>query len=559
MEPESKTREQPPHSDVKCSPGDDELMAVAEKLKEWGLSETLNCFLHEVSHSRRRSPPPPPPPPAEQIRELEPPLEPAHGNPVPPPDNEIPPPECDVVEESTAVETVEKSDVADPETPVVEVTSELLPPVVESGIPSDPPPEDSDEDIDEWQGDDDPGFIRIAPRDNLEPELWTPDQKTRRPSFVMGIGISVKDHQTYVRQQLRREHQRLQDEVKAYEQKEAAEAAGEDTPTPPPLPPTEEPPAVEERERTPPASPKDTDSVSLPDDDQKNKVPASQLEKFSLQVIYEKNKTGFEENQEYPMQRGNIIAGRYQILDYIGGAAFSHAVQCLDLKTQLLVCIKIIKNSKDFFDQSLDEIKILQYLNRSGDADENCVLQLYDYFYHKEHLFLVTELLRDNLYEFSKYNRQSGDPLYFTVQRLQKITKQVLVALAFIHKLNLIHCDLKPENMLIRSFSRCEVKVIDFGSSCFTHDHQTSYLQSRCYRAPEVILGLPYGQGIDLWSLGAILPELLTGNVLFYNDSVSTMLCRISAICGPFPSEVVKNARHAHKVWKRLLFSSFFF
>ena len=62
---------------------------------------------------------------------------------------------------------------------------------------------------------------------------------------------------------------------------------------------------------------------------------------------------------------------------------------------------------------------------------------------------------------------------------------------------------------------RCEVKVIDFGSSCFTTDQLSSYVQSRSYRAPEVILGLPYGQKVDVWSLGCILAELLSGYVLF--------------------------------------------
>ena len=61
---------------------------------------------------------------------------------------------------------------------------------------------------------------------------------------------------------------------------------------------------------------------------------------------------------------------------------------------------------------------------------------------------------------------------------------------------------------------RCEVKVIDLGSSCFTSDHLSSYVQSRSYRAPEVILGLPYDQKIDVWSLGCILAELLSGYVL---------------------------------------------
>lgn len=97
----------------------------------------------------------------------------------------------------------------------------------------------------------------------------------------------------------------------------------------------------------------------------------------------------------------------------------------------------------------------------------------------------------------------------------QSITIQCLEALQFLHGLGLIHCDLKPENILVKSYSRCEVKVIDLGSSCFETDHLCSYVQSRSYRAPEVILGLPYDKKIDIWSLGCILAELCTGNVSF--------------------------------------------
>jgi serine/threonine protein kinase len=102
---------------------------------------------------------------------------------------------------------------------------------------------------------------------------------------------------------------------------------------------------------------------------------------------------------------------------------------------------------------------------------------------------------------------------FSTVCRHQSITRQCLEALEFIHGLGLIHCDLKPENILVKSYSRCEIKVIDLGSSCFQTDHLCSYVQSRSYRAPEVILGLPYDQKIDMWSLGCILAELCSGNV----------------------------------------------
>jgi serine/threonine protein kinase len=183
--------------------------------------------------------------------------------------------------------------------------------------------------------------------------------------------------------------------------------------------------------------------------------------------------------------------------------------------------MKIIENNKDYFDQSVDEIKLLRYIAANCESlDDKNLLKLYDYFYHKEHLFIVTELLRDNLYEYGKYNREVEKKQYFNVARLQKITKQILTALDFIHGLRLIHCDLKPENILIKSYSRTEVKVIDFGSSCFIHDHLSSYVQSRSYRAPEVILGCRYDYKIDMWSVGCILAELFTGYVLFQNDSI---------------------------------------
>merc|ERR1712232_1442551 len=98
--------------------------------------------------------------------------------------------------------------------------------------------------------------------------------------------------------------------------------------------------------------------------------------------------------------------------------------------------------------------KLLKFINVNCDPDEQHVLRLYDYFYHKEHLIIVTELLRDNLYEFSKFNREVNaqavagggeeedqDP-YFTLGRIQKIAHQVLRALDYVHSLRLMHCDL---------------------------------------------------------------------------------------------------------------------
>jgi len=116
-----------------------------------------------------------------------------------------------------------------------------------------------------------------------------------------------------------------------------------------------------------------------------------------------------------------------------------------------------------------------------------------------------------------------------------------------LHHLRIIHCDLKPENILIKSYSRCEIKVIDLGSSCFLTDNLCLYVQSRSYRAPEVILGLPYDQRIDIWSLGCILAELYTGEVLFPNEPVPMMLAQMIGIVGPIDMEMLELGQETHK------------
>lgn len=281
---------------------------------------------------------------------------------------------------------------------------------------------------------------------------------------------------------------------------------------------------------------------------------------FNLKVIYDRERTGFEETKEFPIIIGSIIAGRYIIKEYLGSAAFSKAIQCQDLRTGHHYCMKVIENNKDYFDQSIDEIKLLTYINVNGDVDQNNVLRVFDYFYHKEHLFIVTELLKDNLYEYYKFNREKESEPYFTLGRLQKITKQILIALKYVHSLKLIHCDLKPENIMIKSYSRSEVKVIDFGSSCYIHDHLSSYVQSRSYRAPEVIIGCKYDYKIDIWSLGCILAELWTGSVLFQNDTVQGLLARVIGIIGPFPEWMMKEGRLVSKFFtkEKLLYQDAF-
>jgi dual specificity tyrosine-phosphorylation-regulated kinase 2/3/4 len=82
-----------------------------------------------------------------------------------------------------------------------------------------------------------------------------------------------------------------------------------------------------------------------------------------------------------------------------------------------------------------------------------------------------------------------------------------------------VHCDMKPENILLRKINKSGIKIIDFGSSCFEPERIYTYIQSRFYRAPEIILGITYATAIDTWSFGCILYEMFTGYPLFAGEN----------------------------------------
>lgn len=143
----------------------------------------------------------------------------------------------------------------------------------------------------------------------------------------------------------------------------------------------------------------DKTSASIIGQEHLRGVDGSMHSYFNLKVIFEPNSTGFED-REFNPPKGSIIAGRFQVKEVLGQAAFSTAYQCIDIESSIQheeeqwVCLKVIKNKKDYFDQSIDEIKLLQLINSRGDADKFNFIRLVDFFYFKEHLFLVTELLK---------------------------------------------------------------------------------------------------------------------------------------------------------------------
>lgn len=163
---------------------------------------------------------------------------------------------------------------------------------------------------------------------------------------------------------------------------------------------------------------------------------------------------------------------------------------------------------------------------------------------YRNHQCLVFEMLSLNLYELLK-NTQFGG---VSLNLIRKFAKQVLKSLSFLARkdVDIIHCDLKPENILLRHPKKSAIKVIDFGSSCRSHKRMYSYIQSRFYRSPEVMLGLPYTTAIDMWSLGCILAEMHTGEPLFSGSDQFDQMQKIVKTLGMIPSSMVEKANDHH-------------
>lgn len=152
-------------------------------------------------------------------------------------------------------------------------------------------------------------------------------------------------------------------------------------------------------------------------------------------------------------------------------------------------------------------------------------------------------MLSIDLYEFIKLNGFKG----ISIGLIRRFAVQLLQALKFIREQRVVHCDLKPENILLRKANRSGLKVIDFGSACRDGEQVYSYIQSRFYRAPEVVLGVPYSYPIDMWSFGCILAELFTGVPLFTGENEADMLSCFIEVLGPPPREMLERGSRTSK------------
>lgn len=247
-----------------------------------------------------------------------------------------------------------------------------------------------------------------------------------------------------------------------------------------------------------------------------------------------------DENYDYIVTSGEVFFGRYNIKERIGKGSFGQVVRAEDIETNQEVAIKIIKSKKPFALQAKTEIELLTHLLDKDVEDQHNVVRLLTHFVYRGHQCLVFEMLSLNLYELLKNTQFSG----VSLNLIRKFAKQVLKALSFLARpdVDVIHCDLKPENILLRHPKKSGVKVIDFGSSCRSNKRMYSYIQSRFYRSPEVILGLPYGVAIDMWSLGCILAEMHTGEPVFSGSDQFDQMQKIVKILGMIPNSMLNRS-----------------
>ncbi|CAK9294880.1 unnamed protein product [Gordionus sp. m RMFG-2023] len=256
--------------------------------------------------------------------------------------------------------------------------------------------------------------------------------------------------------------------------------------------------------------------------------------------------TGKENNSGYDDENGSYIPVvhdhieyRYEVLKVIGKGSFGSVIKVYDHKSSQYLALKMVRNEPRFHRQVQEEIKILEFLKKLDKDNSSNIIHIIDHFMFRSHQCMMFELLSYNLYELIKKNKFQG----FSLQIIRKFAYSILqcLDLLFIHRI--IHCDMKPENILLKQPGRTGIKIIDFGSSCFENEIVYTYIQSRFYRAPEIILGCPYTVAIDMWSFGCILAELFTGYPIFPGESETDQLALIIEVLGAPPERVLEKSK----------------
>ncbi|EEB06014.1 CMGC/DYRK/PRP4 protein kinase Prp4 [Schizosaccharomyces japonicus yFS275] len=234
------------------------------------------------------------------------------------------------------------------------------------------------------------------------------------------------------------------------------------------------------------------------------------------------------------------LDGRYVVQSNLGKGVFSSVVKVLDQKTGKLFAVKIIRNNETMYKAGLKEISIFERLKQADENNSQTIVHYERNFMHKHHLCMVFEMLSLNLRDIlKKFGRGVG----LNIKAVRVYAYQMFKALILLKKCNILHADIKPDNMLVNE-KRNLVKICDLGSASDASENEiTPYLVSRFYRAPEIILGIPYSFPIDIWSVACSIFELYTGHILFAGRSNNQMLKQMMECKGHFSHKVLKRGQ----------------
>jgi dual specificity tyrosine-phosphorylation-regulated kinase 2/3/4 len=228
-----------------------------------------------------------------------------------------------------------------------------------------------------------------------------------------------------------------------------------------------------------------------------------------------------DEQSNLILYQNDHIAYRYQVKKLIGLGSFSQVYEAYDWKKKSSVALKVIRNKKKFKKQSSLEIEFLKTVKeKAANLPFPKILTSFEF---REHVCIVFSLLQQ---ESREVLSSFSDFLKFSVD--------ILACLQFLHVSKVVHCDLKPSNIIISSGI---AYLIDLGTSTRISEQVYKYIQSRSYRAPEVIFRIKYDEKIDIWSFGCVLFEMIKGKTLFEGNDENEIVDQIIEKIGEPPEK----------------------
>ena len=299
-------------------------------------------------------------------------------------------------------------------------------------------------------------------------------------------------------------------------------------------------------DQKPKKSTTDIDMFAEDDDDMFAAEPNDQVKQGSNKLPKELNASMLDDwdtpDGYYKVILGELLDKRYVVKEKIGSGVFSGVIRAVDEKMDKTVAIKIIRSNESMKKAAVTEVSVLLNLKEKDPQNRKHVVRLERYFEHKGHLCMVFEnLSMDMRSVLKKFGRGTG----LHMKAVRTYTHQMFLALLLLKEADILHADLKPDNILLNE-ARSVLKVCDLGSAVDISDVYANdprpYLASRFYRAPELILGMKYDFGIDMWSIGCTLFELFTCRILFSGRNNNAMLRSMMECRGRFPQKMLKRA-----------------